>query len=111
MQAHCNRGPKHRRCSQPPTALQYMNSLSYPLGGCAGDKSVARRLLRAAAPVLGDAATARAVAAAASASDMRHMLQRHQGCSHLEALLEVRRRRRRCVCLLRRRTAGHVGGS
>ncbi|KAK9830947.1 hypothetical protein WJX81_000882 [Elliptochloris bilobata] len=54
-----------------------------------GERSIAKRLLRAAAPVLGDAVAARAVAAAAGEEDLRRMLQRHPGHPNLQALAEV----------------------
>jgi hypothetical protein len=56
----------------------------------AGERSVARRLLRAAAPSLADAAAARALGAAASDADLRRALERHPGHAHLAALAQAR---------------------
>jgi len=56
----------------------------------AGERSVARRLLRAAAPSLADAAAARALGAAASDADLRRALERHAGHAHLAALAQAR---------------------
>ncbi len=59
-------------------------------GARAGERSVARRLLRAAAPSLADAAAARALGAAASDADLRRALERHAGHAHLAALAQAR---------------------